>query len=87
MVSKVGILEAIRGILKANDVPFKSVEPGDRLKEDLALDSLNFLLVVSELEDRYKVELEESISSGRAETVGDVIEIVHSRLIAEGKAS
>lgn len=53
------------------------VDPGQRLR-DLALDSMELLVLVVELEDRFRVRLEAG-DAGEAATLGDLARLVAAR--------
>lgn len=61
------------------------VEPEMRLVEDLGLDSIRLLTLAVQVEDHFRVCLEEE-DEEEIETVGDLVETVLAKLAAEGRA-
>ena len=60
------------------------IEPGTVLKDDLALDSLDMIEVVYELEDRFDVQIpEESIQDIR--TFDEVVDGLHAAIAAKAE--
>ncbi len=53
--------------------------PEMRLVEDLSLDSVRLLTLAAEVENRFRVLLDER-EEASLETVGDLVEIVHRKL-------
>ena len=84
MVSKNDILMEMSHFAKTNAMIERDLLLSDRLREDLALDSLNFLLIVTELEDRYGVDLNDTLGEAQLETVDQLIGCVVSRLDGVG---
>jgi acyl carrier protein len=59
------------------------LSPGMRLIEDLRLDSLRLLTLAVEVENRFRVRLDEE-DEAAIETVGDLVAIVRRKLAAAG---
>lgn len=59
------------------------LSPGMRLIEDLRLDSLRLLTLAVEVENRFRVRLDED-DEAAIETVGDLVAIVRRKLAAAG---
>ncbi|HXU47365.1 MAG TPA: acyl carrier protein [Thermoanaerobaculia bacterium] len=55
--------------------------PGMRLVEDLQLDSIRLLTLAAEVENRFRVLLDER-DEATLETVGDLVEMVRRKLAA-----
>jgi acyl carrier protein len=56
-----------------------SLAPEMRLVEDLRLDSIRLLTLAAEVENRFRVRLDE-LDEGAVETVGDLVTIVRRKL-------
>ena len=72
-----GIAEVARAHLGWNG----SVTPDLRLVEDLRLDSIRLLTLAAEVENRFRVLLDEADEAG-IETVGDLVAVVRGKLDA-----
>ena len=57
------------------------LEPGQRLVEDLGLDSLGLLTLAAEVENRFRVALEPD-DEARIATVGDLVDVLAAKLEA-----
>jgi len=55
------------------------LSPAMRLVEDLRLDSIRLLTLAAEVENRFRVSLDETEEAG-IETVGDLVEVVRRKL-------
>jgi acyl carrier protein len=62
-----------------------SLAPGMRLTEALALDSLRRLTLVVEVEDRFRISLDEQDETG-IETVADLVDVIRRKRAARGHA-
>lgn len=56
-----------------------ALTPEMRLVEDLRLDSVRLLTLAAEVENRFRVLLDE-VDEARIETVGDLVEVVRRKL-------
>lgn len=70
-----GVAEVARRHLGWED----PLTPDMRLVEDLRLDSIRLLTLAAEVENRFRVRLDE-LDEGGIETVGDLVAIVRSKL-------
>ena len=70
-----GIAEVARGHLDWRG----EIEPGQRLVEDLGLDSIRLLVLAAEVENRFQVALSPA-DDARIRTIGDLAAIVEERL-------
>ena len=61
-----------------------TVNPGDRLVEELGAESADVLNLVATLEDRYEIEIDEE-EIPQLSTVADVHQMVHRRLEERGE--
>ncbi len=59
------------------------LEPSARLVEDLGLDSIRLLTLAAEVENRFRLVIEPE-DEARIVTVGDLVDLVATRLGAEG---
>lgn len=57
------------------------LHPDQRLVEDLKLDSLNLLTLATEVEDHFRICLDEE-DEAALETVGDLVNLVEKKLAA-----
>ena len=80
MASKNDILVRMTQFARDNEMIQRDLLLGDRLREDLGLDSLNFLLMVTELEERYGVDLNSTLGEARLETVDQLIGCVVAQM-------
>lgn len=71
-----GIAEVARAHLGWDDAP---LTPEMRLVEDLRLDSVRLLTLAAEVENRFRVFLDE-VDEGGIETVGDLVAVVRRKL-------
>lgn len=80
------VLEELRRIAK-KDLEFAgAIEPSQRLKEDLNLDSMAMIIVAVGLENRFRVKLAEE-DAGELSTVGDLIALVTRRVAEQAGAA
>jgi acyl carrier protein len=70
-----GVAEVARVHLGWED----ELTPGMRLVEDLRLDSVRLLTLAAEVENRFRVRLDE-LDEGSIETVGDLVAVVRRKL-------
>jgi acyl carrier protein len=70
-----GIAEVARAHLGRED----ELTPEMRLVEDLRLDSVRLLTLAAEVENRFRVRLDE-LDEGSIETVGDLVAVVRRKL-------
>jgi len=61
----------------------ETLDPAARLVEDLRLDSLRLLTLAVEVENRFRVALDED-DEAEIETVGDLADVVVGKLAADG---
>jgi acyl carrier protein len=74
------LLEADKG------EPFPDLDDGKKLREELGLDSLDVVSIVSQIERRFRIRLShEELQS--LNTVGDVLTLLQSKLSAAGPES
>lgn len=69
------------------DVPIETLEPG-KLLQELGADSLDFIEIVFELEEKFGIEAKEEVPELRKKilSIGDVIQLVAS-LVADKNTS
>lgn len=82
-VSDQALLQGIRQVAAEHLQHQEPIEPQTRLVEALALDSIRMLTLVVELENHFKVMLEEGDEQG-IETVADLMAVLRSRMESEG---
>jgi acyl carrier protein len=80
-VSDEGILEGIGEVARVHLGWEGIVTPELRLVEDLRLDSIRLLTLAAEVENRFRVFLDEGDEAG-IETVGDLVAVVQGKLNA-----
>lgn len=73
------VLEELRRIARTDLEYEGTLELGQRLKEDLHLDSMAMIVVAVGLENRFRVKLDEG-DAGAIVTVGDLVALVQRRL-------
>lgn len=73
------VFEAVVKTLKGACGVKKPIAAGSRLVEDLGLDSMGMLALAVDLENRFRLKLEED-QEHPPETVSDVVELVQSRM-------
>ena len=74
-----GILEGIAEVARIHLGWEGSLAPEMRLVEDLRLDSVRLLTLAAEVENRFRVLLDE-VDEGGIETVGDLVAVVRRKL-------
>jgi len=74
---KAAVIEIINEILPDGDCG--ELDPDKRLRDQLELDSMDFLDIVMELRKRYKVEVPES-DYGRLSTLNSCVEYLEPKL-------
>ena len=74
-----GILSGIAEVARAHLGWEGILTPDLRLVEDLRLDSIRLLTLAAEVENRFRVLLDEADEAG-IETVGDLISVVRRKL-------
>jgi acyl carrier protein len=79
MMSDEAILAGIADVARAHLGWEGTVTPDLRLLEDLRLDSIRLLTLAAEVENRFRVLLDEADEAG-IETVGDLIAVVRRKL-------
>jgi acyl carrier protein len=82
-VSDQTLLEGIRAVAAEHLQHTEPIEPQTRLVEAMALDSIRMLTLVVELENHFKVMLEEGDEQG-IETVSDLMQVLRSRMDTTG---
>jgi acyl carrier protein len=80
-LSDEGILAGIAEVARAHLGWDGVVTPDLRLVEDLRLDSIRLLTLAAEVENRFRVLLDEGDEAG-IETVGDLVAVVRGKLDA-----
>ena len=73
------LFEAVVKTLKGACGVKKPISAGSRLVEDLGLDSMGMLALAVDLENRFRLKLEED-QAHPPETVSDVVQLLQSRL-------
>lgn len=68
------VLEILAEVLER---PASELKPEQHLKDDLEMDSAQSLELLSEIEDRFEIEIDE-ISAAKAVTVGDVLALAEA---------
>lgn len=81
-MSEEAILEGITEVARAHLGWEGALTPEMRLIEDLRLDSVRLLTLAMEVENRFRVFLDE-LDEGSIETVGDLVAVVRKRLGTE----
>jgi acyl carrier protein len=81
-MSEEAILDGVAEVARAHLGWEGALAPEMRLVEDLQLDSLRLLTLAAEVENRFRVCLDEQ-DEGSIETVGDLVAIVRKKLGAE----
>lgn len=79
------ILAGVREVAREHLAHRGPLEPGMRLVEDLELDSIRLLTLAVEVENRFRVRLDETDEAGIL-TVGDLVTAVRRKLAAEPAA-
>jgi acyl carrier protein len=72
------VLEEIRRLAAEELAIDRPLEPGDRLVEDLGLDSMTLVAMTVAVEDRFRVVLEPD-GGAPVESVGDLVRLVAAR--------
>lgn len=75
------ILAGVRAVAREHLGYGGELAPGMRLVEDLELDSIRLLTLAMEVENRFRVRLDEADEAG-IETVGDLVALVRRKLAA-----
>ncbi len=78
------MLDEIRRVAREELEHAGEVTPGLRLKEDLQLDSMAMIVVATQLENRFRIYLQEE-DAGQIATVADLIALVVRR-VGEARA-
>jgi acyl carrier protein len=82
-VSDETLLQGIRQVAAEHLQHQDPISPQTRLVQAMALDSIRMLTLVVELENHFKVMLEEGDEEG-IETVRDLMQVLRSRMGPEG---
>lgn len=83
--SPAAILAGIAEVAREHVGWHGELSAGMRLVEDLRLDSLRLLTLAVEVENRFRVALDEEDEAG-IESVGDLVAVVHRKLAADAEA-
>jgi acyl carrier protein len=78
-MSEEAILEGIAEVARVHLGWEEELTPEMRLVEDLRLDSIRLLTLAMEVENRFRVRLDE-LDEGSIETVGDLVAVVRRKL-------
>ncbi|MFL6259857.1 MAG: acyl carrier protein [Thermoanaerobaculia bacterium] len=81
-MSDEAILEGVAEVARVHLGWEGELAPEMRLIEDLRLDSVRLLTLAMEVENRFRVRLDE-LDEGSIETVGDLVAVVRRRLGTE----
>ena len=76
------ILDGIAEVARVHLGWEEELAPEMRLVEDLRLDSVRLLTLAAEVENRFRVRLDE-LDEGSIETVGDLVAVVRRKLETE----
>lgn len=69
------VFTEVKSILAGMGVPPDDIRPAASLVIDLALDSLEMVELVTQMEDKFGVQISDGVMSGGM-TVGDVVDVV-----------
>jgi acyl carrier protein len=69
----------ILSIISQNTVCGKTVGPDDRIVEDLGIDSLDKLMIIHDLEDEFRISIEDDELKG-IKVVNDIILAIESKV-------
>lgn len=69
----------ILSIISQNADCGKTVQPADRIVEDLGIDSLDKLMIIHDLEDELEITVEDDDLKG-IRTVQDIIDIIERKI-------
>lgn len=78
-MSEEAILEGVAEVARVHLGWEDELMPEMRLVEDLRLDSVRLLTLAAEVENRFRVRLDE-LDEGSIETVGDLVAVVRRKL-------
>ncbi|HEY2291060.1 MAG TPA: acyl carrier protein [Thermoanaerobaculia bacterium] len=78
-MSDEAILDGVAEVARAHLGWEDELTPEMRLVEDLRLDSIRLLTLAAEVENRFRVRLDE-LDEGSIETVGDLVAVVRRKL-------
>jgi acyl carrier protein len=78
-MSDEAILEGVTEVARVHLGWEDGLTPEMRLVEDLRLDSVRLLTLAAEVENRFRVRLDE-LDEGSIETVGDLVAVVRRKL-------
>ena len=81
-MSDEAILDGVAEVARVHLGWVDELTPEMRLVEDLRLDSVRLLTLAMEVENRFRVRLDE-LDEGSIETVGDLVAVVRKRLGTE----
>lgn len=76
------ILRGVEAVAREHLDRHEELEPGMDLVEDLELDSLLLLTLAVEVENRFRICLDQE-DEASIRTVGDLVEVVHRKLTQE----
>ena len=79
IVSEALVMVEIRRVVERELAAPRAIEPGDRLVDDLGLDSLTLTTLAVELEDRFQIILSDEEAT-RIKTVAELARCVASRV-------
>lgn len=80
------ILAGVRSVAREHLGYGGDLAPGMRLVEDLELDSIRLLTLAVEVENRFRVRLDE-VDEAAIETVGDLVAVVRRKLASGERAA
>ncbi len=78
-MSEEAILQGVAEVARVHLGWEDELAPEMRLVEDLRLDSIRLLTLAAEVENRFRVRLDE-LDEGSIETVGDLVAVVRRKL-------
>lgn len=78
-MSEEAILQGVAEVARVHLGWEEELTPEMRLVEDLRLDSVRLLTLAAEVENRFRVRLDE-LDEGSIETVGDLVAVVRRKL-------
>lgn len=78
------ILEQIKEIMVLNDITYEELTKSTKFIEDLGLDSLDFAKLVSSLEKKYFIKIND-YQFGEIITIGDLINYIEDSIAVKSR--
>jgi len=82
-MTRAEILDGVARVAREQFGIEREIEPGERLVEELGLDSIRLLTLAAEVENRFRIALDPE-DEARIATVADLVAVIQAKLAAGG---